>query len=118
MSTKKNTGNHGEKLAADHLRQHGYTILETNWRCPFGELDIIARHEQVIVFVEVRARQQIDDAFASITTRKRDKLIRTIALYVQENLPEESQWRVDVIAVALAKSSTPAIVHVQDALDW
>lgn len=118
MSTKKNTGNHGEKLAADHLRQHGYTILDTNWHCPFGELDIIARKEHVIVFVEVRVRQQIDDALASITTRKRDKLIKAVTLYVQEHLSEDSQWRVDVIAVALAKSSTPAIVHVQDALDW
>lgn len=118
MSTKQNTGHHGEKLAADHLRQHGYTILATNWRCPFGELDIIAQHEHVIVFVEVRARQQIDDAFASITLSKRNKLIKAIDLYVQEHLPEDAQWRVDVIAVALAKSNAPAIVHVQDALDW
>lgn len=118
MSAKQNAGNQGEKLAADYLRQRGYAIVTTNWRCSFGELDIVAQHQDVTVFVEVRARKRIDDAFASITPVKRERLLRAIDMYIQTHLTDDARWRVDVIAVSLAKMNAPTIVHARDALDW
>jgi putative endonuclease len=53
MRVKDAVGRFGERLAADHLRAAGLTILATNWRCPAGELDIIARDGATLVFVEV-----------------------------------------------------------------
>ncbi len=115
-------GQRGETLAANYLRAQGYTILEVNWRCaqPKGELDIIARDGATLVFVEVRTRHSptTETAFASITMRKQQKLIRTVELYLQTNNLTDHAWRIDVVAVALPRAGQPIIEHVEDALDW
>ena len=51
-----NTGKHGEHLAQAHLEQHAYTILQRNFRCKLGEIDIIAKDRAVVVFIEVRTQ--------------------------------------------------------------
>ena len=55
--SRRDTGILGEKLAAEFLREHGYQILETNYRCPEGEIDIVARYGGSLVFVEVRSKR-------------------------------------------------------------
>ena len=119
MTTRRSAlGKRGEQIAADYLRQHGYELAAANWRCRTGEFDLIARHQQTLVFVEVRTRREgIDAAFESISPRKRQILERTAYLYLDEHDPD-TDWRIDVIAVTLSPKDEPTIEHLEDALDW
>jgi len=77
-------GAHAEALAALFLTQRGLTIVERNWRRRFGEVDLIARDGDTLVFVEVRLRRRSDygDAAASITPAKQKRLIKAAQLYL------------------------------------
>ncbi len=98
-------GNRGEKLAAEHLKRLGFLILDTNFRCRAGEIDIVARQGDTLVFVEVRTRR--GSAFGtpqeSLTPAKGRKIITTAQTYLQthEDLPLD--WRIDVVAVEMDK---------------
>lgn len=118
--SKQSFGQQGEQLAADHLISQGYAIIAANWHCRYGEIDLIARQGATIVFVEVRTRHAnlADAAFASISERKRERIIRAVHLYLAKHHLEESSWRVDVIAIAFPPSGSPIVEHVPDALDW
>lgn len=117
MTTRKNLGNSGEAAAAAYLKQHGYVILATNWRCSLGEFDLIARQGEILVFVEVRTRKGgIEAAMESISPRKRAILERLAYLYLNE-YAIESDWRIDVIAITYAQGK-PVIEHAENALDW
>jgi putative endonuclease len=100
---RQQLGNIGEKLARDLLKKKGYKIIGTNFRCREGEIDIITRKKDCLVFVEVRTKT--GDSFGSpeesITFSKREKLISTALTYMSEwqNLPES--WRIDFVAVEL-----------------
>lgn len=121
MSHNKQTGDTGETIAVNYLKQKGYTIHATNWHSRFGELDIVARHGQKYVFIEVRTRRSTttESAFASITPYKREKMIKTIYMYLLEhNLDEEILWQVDAIGIALKRNQSPIIDHVENAFDW
>lgn len=100
---RRDVGILGEKLAGEFLGKNGYRILETNYRCPEGEIDIIARHEDTLVFVEVRTKksQQFGSPEESITPAKMEKLRTLAARYLQthNNLPPS--WRIDVVAIVL-----------------
>ena len=93
----------GERLAAKFLRRRGYHIIETNFRCRGGEIDIIARQGDCLVFIEVRTRSSssFGSPEESITQVKRSKLIFTALTYISShsNLPE--QWRIDAVAVEI-----------------
>ena len=117
MQTRR-TGRLGEDLATRYLQRRGYDILASNWRCPHGELDIVARIGGKLVFLEVRTRRQSDteEAFASITARKRERLLAAIHEWLESNRQQDADWQVDVIGVALGARTK--IDHVEDALDW
>ena len=116
----KSFGQHGEKLAADYLVRQGYTISGVNWRCQHGEIDIIAHQNDTLVFVEVRTRHSStpETAFESINTRKREKLTALAQYYLSLGKSEITNWRVDVIAIAVPPEGSPIIHHIEDALDW
>lgn len=100
---RRNTGILGEKLAQDFLKKRGYRVLETNYRCPHGEIDIVARHKDFLVFIEVRTKtsQEFGSPEESITSAKKERM-KTTALHYQQahdNLPP--LWRIDVVAVEL-----------------
>lgn len=121
MAKAKNSiGDRGEALAGDYLEKRGYAIVERNWSCRFGEIDIIARRDGALVFVEVKTRRapDTDDIFSGITRQKQERMLRTIAQYLHERGLEETQWRVDAIAVALPRLGRPQIEHAQDVFDW
>ena len=77
-------GRAAEDIAAIFLQQQGLTLLERNYQCRFGEIDLIAREHSTLVFVEVRMRSSaaFGGAAASITAAKRDKLLRTARHYL------------------------------------
>jgi putative endonuclease len=114
------TGQKGEMLAAAFLRQRGYEIIDSNWRCTRGEIDIIARLGEMLVFVEVRTRHAdgTAEAFESVNSRKQSRMQNAVHLYLAEHELENSAWRIDVIAIALPRSGKPLIEQVEDALDW
>jgi len=100
---RRDTGILGEKLAKDFLKKRGYHILETNYRCPEGEIDIVAKHKDSLAFIEVRtkASQEFGSPEESITPVKRERMRATAAHYLQthDNLP--LLWRIDMVAVEL-----------------
>ncbi len=115
VSSRKTTGNLGETLAADYLQQHGYRIITRNWRCAVGEIDVIARDGDTLVFVEVRTRHgtRHGSPEESITPRKQAKLIKLAYEYLaaMEEMPEK--WRIDVVAVVLGRQNSPKrITHI------
>ena len=115
------TGQHGEQIAVDYLRNKGYDILTRNWHCTYGEIDIVAQDQDTLVFVEVRSRhtETTESAFASITPRKRERMVNSAYIYLDaQALLAETDWRIDVIAVALPHSGPPIVDHVENALDW
>jgi putative endonuclease len=75
----------GGKIASDFLTRRGYHILETNYRCPYGEVDIIARHQDYLVFIKVRTKRSLKfgSPEESITPAKREKMIATAWHYQQ-----------------------------------
>ena len=81
-----NTGQAAEMLAAQFLQMNGLTLLESNFRCRFGELDLILREGDSLVFAEVRMRTNgnFGGAAASITPTKQAKLTRTAEFYLQQ----------------------------------
>ena len=100
---RRDTGILGEKIAKDFLKKQGYHIWETNYRCPEGEIDIIAKHKDFLVFIEVRTKKSLEfgSPEESITPTKIGKLITVASRYRQthNNLPP--LWRIDVVAVEL-----------------
>lgn len=97
----KTKGDRYERLAARFLQQRGLEILVRNYGCRCGEIDLIARHGQHLVFVEVRSRgnRRFAGAASSVDVRKQRKLIRAALYYLQQN-PELAIFpcRFDVIA--------------------
>jgi putative endonuclease len=100
---RQKLGQTGESLAALELQRRGYRLLARNWRCPAGEIDLIAEQGGALVFVEVRTRR--GDArgtpLESITPAKQAKLIEAGLTYLQEHALEDRDWRIDVVAVEL-----------------
>jgi putative endonuclease len=120
MDKRKQTGRQGEDIVASHLAGKGYKIIQRNWRCPVGELDIVTQEGDTVVFVEVRTRrgQRFGTAEESITPAKQARLIELAQTYLQETaaLPHQS-WRIDVVAVQLG-SGLPQINHIKNAVGW
>ncbi len=99
-------GRAGERLAARELERRGYRILARNWRCPIGEIDLVAEKGEALVFVEVRTRRGSEHGtpLESVTPAKQAKLIELAQTYVQENAIDDRDWRIDVAAVAMSPS--------------
>ena len=101
---RRDLGDFGERVAAAHLEAKGYHIRERNFRTREGEIDIIAEHAGVLVFVEVRTRRggTRGTAAESVTARKAAHLLAAAHTYVQERPDCPAEQRIDVIAVELA----------------
>ena len=112
--TKKNLGNLGEGLAEKHLKQKGFKIIEKNYRCPIGEVDLIAKKDDLLVFVEVKTRTSDEfDPFDSVTVKKQKKLYK-LAEYYTKNLKEVPFIRFDVIGISFL-GERPEIDHLENA---
>ena len=99
---RRGLGRRGEDLAARHLAAKGYEIIDRNWRCESGELDLVARDEDDLVFVEVRTRrgQALGSPEESITPAKQARLIDLAQAYVQTR-DWQGSWRLDVVAIEM-----------------
>jgi putative endonuclease len=101
---QKGLRNAGEEIAARELARRGYAIRERNWRCPEGELDIVAEQRQTLVFAEVRTRRggRFGTPEESITPAKRAHLIAAAQSYLQAHSLGDRNWRIDVVAVEMS----------------
>lgn len=104
---RRDTGLLGEKLAQDFLKKRGYDILETNYRTPDGEVDIIAKQRETLVFVEVRTKKSLNFGTPeeSITPTKMERLRLVAQHYRQTHEDLPASWRIDVVAVVMDKRS-------------
>lgn len=113
-------GDKGEKAAAKFLRQAGYTILAHSYKNQFGEVDLIAKHGQQIVFVEVKTRQTTDQGqpFEAVDARKQQKLTRIALAWLKKQKRLNQTARFDVISIIWPEGSgTPEIQHFVNAFD-
>jgi putative endonuclease len=97
----QNLGKWGEQLAVDHLTGLGYRIIATNHRTPFGEIDIIARDGDELVFIEVKTRSSnaLGNPEGSITANKQQHILDSAQHYLTTLEPLVDEWRVDVVAI-------------------
>ncbi|MDP3143259.1 MAG: YraN family protein [Candidatus Omnitrophota bacterium] len=119
MTTEKqNIGKLGEDIAVKYLEKHGYKILERNYRKPWGEIDIVAQQSQELVFIEVKTQNQKFEwrPEENITRHKKHQLSRIIITYLKSNkIPEDQNWRIDVLAITLDfKTKNAQIEHIQN----
>jgi len=96
-------GSFGEGLARERLKDCGYRILTTNYRCPLGEIDVIAKDGDVLVFVEIRTRKNISPGSVkeTVNSRKQRQISKVALTYIRSNNLWESKARFDVVAIGL-----------------
>lgn len=102
METTRAKGLHIEKLAADYLQQQHFNIYKRNFQCRYGEIDLIALRDDLLIFVEVRYRKNkaFGGALASIDQKKQQRILHTAAEFLhQEPKLNSKDIRFDVIAV-------------------
>lgn len=110
------TGKHGEEIAEDYLIDNGYKIVIRNYRCRFGEIDIIAAKENTLIFVEVKTRshQRYGLPRESVTYAKQKVIIKTAQQYIQRFKIKDKLFRFDVIEVYYDKQPIK-VVHIDNA---
>ncbi len=110
---RKALGELGESLAADYLIRLGWSILDRNWRCPGGEIDIVALDRTTIVVCEVKTRRSLGYGapLEAITPQKAARLYRLSAAWRELNQVRPSLIRIDVISVLAPLDAAPQIEH-------
>ena len=115
MAAKDEVGRYGEDVAARHLTLAGWEVLARNWRCEFGELDIVAVDGDELVAVEVKTRRSA--AFGSpqeaVTHAKLTRLRRLAAAWLDQQSRRFGGVRVDVIAVTVARAGAAQVEHLR-----
>ncbi len=101
LNQRQQFGKESEQLAATYLKRKGYRIIETNYRCPVGEIDIIARQKGILVFVEVKARRssRFGSPKAAVTATKQRKLSMAALDYLKRENLINARARFDVVAI-------------------
>lgn len=114
VARKDDLGRRGEECAAVYLTDAGYRLLERNWRCQQGEIDLIAEHDGLIVFVEVKSRSSVafGHPFEAITIEKVARLRRLAATWCDESQTSPRRIRIDAIAVIAPFAPVPEIEHL------
>ncbi|MDB5083236.1 MAG: hypothetical protein JWN30_122 [Bacilli bacterium] len=116
---RKQTGQRAEQLAKEYLLQKGYQILDTNRRNRYGELDIVARLGDMLIFVEVRAKSsatQIVHVLEAIPRTKQIQVRKLVELYLAQHFNVIPAVRIDAVLVQYDSSSeTPTIIHLENA---
>jgi len=120
MSTHLELGNRGESLSEKYLIEIGYQILERNWRFSRAEVDIIAKEDEILVFVEVKTRSSelFGKPEESISPQK-EVLLKDAAAVYMEQISHEWEIRFDIISVVI-KGNGYSINHFKDAFfsEW
>ena len=119
MGRNNVVGEWGESLAADYLKKKRFKLVATNYRCRFGEIDLIVSDRKYLVFVEVKLRKsdQFAQAAEFVDFHKQNRLRTTAEIYLSQN-PTQLQPRFDVIEIYAPQGMhtiSPEIRHLEDA---
>jgi len=119
VDNRQNLGETGEAIASTFLKDNGYTILTQNYRRKFGEIDIIAREGDYLVFIEVKTRTGVSHGhpFDAITFKKQKQISKVAQCYLAENNLFDTAARFDVISVIISQNSPVNIEVVTNAFD-
>lgn len=114
VTTTRQLGAYGEELAARYLGDRGLTILARNWRCPVGEIDIVARDADTLVVYEVKTRRGtgFGDPLEAVTHVKAQRLRRLALAFLEESGLHPPQIRIDVIGILRPPSGPARLDHV------
>jgi putative endonuclease len=110
-------GHKGEGLAVDYLEQKGYCIIQRNFKTSLGEIDIIARDKETLVFIEVKTRESLEygQPFESVTVAKRRKIANVATLFLKK-LREVPPCRFDIVSIC-HKKGKPEFDLIKDAFE-
>ncbi|HEY3303539.1 MAG TPA: YraN family protein [Candidatus Binatia bacterium] len=111
-------GAEGERIAERYLSKKGYRVVERNYRCPMGEVDLILLDRRVIVFVEVKTRrhERFGIPFESVHPRKQQKMIKTALWFLSEHKLHNRDARFDVVGIAFG-AREPVVEHIENAFE-
>jgi putative endonuclease len=114
VRAKDAVGRYGEDVAVRHLEAAGFTILARNWRCPEGELDVVAVDSGVLVFVEVKTRSSVlfGVPAEAVTRRKADRLRRLALVWLQAQQQHWPEIRFDVVSVLRRERGAAEVEHL------
>ena len=117
MRAKDAVGRYGENVAARHLAEAGLEILERNWRCAEGEIDIVARERGALVICEVKTRSSDVCGLPeeAVTRKKADQLRRLALLWLREHPAGGADVRFDVVSVMRCSAGAAVVEHVRGA---
>lgn len=115
---RRRFGDRGEDLAAVFFESKGFRVVERNWRCRMGEIDLILERNGVVHFVEVKTRQSTSFGYPeeAITYAKRERFRRTIEAYLQSSSRPISRYQADVLAIILLAGKEPSFHYIESAL--
>jgi putative endonuclease len=118
VRAKDACGRFGEELATSHLISQGLIVLDRNWRCDVGEVDIVAREGDVLVICEVKTRssRRFGSPLEAITPAKATRLRRLAARWVSEHDVRPSQIRIDVVGIVVGNGVAHDVEHVRGAI--
>ncbi len=113
-SSRTQLGKRGEDIACEYLVSRGYEIIERNWRCPTGEIDIVARHASTLVVVEVKARSSVaaGHPFEAITSLKFARLRALAGHWCAAHDVPFANLRIDGIAVLIPGDRPATVEHL------
>ena len=113
----KPLGDRGEEIAARHLRERGWTVLDRNFRLGRKEIDLVARRGEVVAFVEVKTRggRGYGHPLEAITWKKRREIGQVAQAWIDRHGRDGDVYRFDAVAVLVAGGGEPVVEHVEDA---
>lgn len=117
MAAARDLGVLGERLAAKHLREHGYTVLARNYRFGRREIDLVVARDDLVAFVEVKTRAGAGygHPLEAITARKRREIERVARFWLQRHGHPALRYRFDAVGVVIRRHQPPAILHLPNA---
>lgn len=109
-------GDRGEDLACAYLRGLGWEVVERNWRCPEGELDVVARDGELLVFCEVKARRsaRFGEPVEAVGPDKARRLRRLAWAWLEEHEERGRSFRIDVIGIRFRGEDEPWLTHLRE----
>lgn len=118
INSKLLLGQEGERLAERYLQKKGYTLVERNYRCPAGELDLIVLDRRVVVFVEVKTRTGpgFGSPLEAVEFRKQRKMIQAAQFFLAEKRLQQRDARFDVVGVSWP-GREPVVEHIENAFE-
>ena len=118
-SGNSSLGEMGESIAATFLKGAGFSIVDRNFRCVCGELDIVARDGRTIVFVEVKCRnnQNYGPPQLAVTPFKQRQISKAALVWLSKRRLYDAEARFDVVAIVLHESDLPEIEHIRNAFE-